>query len=362
MSRTVLAVAVAAALAHPAGGQETLSPEEKVVRKVEELMREHKVPGVSVAVVEGGKLAWARGFGVREAGQPEKVDADTVFQMASVSKPVAGLGAMVLASKKAIDLDADVNTILKSWRVPKSDAADGETVTLRRLLGHRAGTTIHGFPGYAEGKPVPTLVQVLDGKPPANTKPVVVDRKPGSGMRYSGGGYCVAQLALTDATGKPFPALMDELVLTPLKMTRSTYEQPPPEKLRANLATAHGVLGKPVPGRYHVYPEMAAAGLWSTPTDLAKLIVAVSHTWAGKPGAILPADRTREMFATGVGWPVLYAGDKFTAAHGGSNRGYQCVFVIRPATGQGAVILTNSDRGAAALTPALKAIREAYKW
>lgn len=337
------------------------SAQQTIAAEVRSLMEKHNVPGVSVAVVDGGRLAWAEGFGVREAGGADKIDAGTVFQMASVSKPIAGLGAMVLASRKTLDLDADVNTILKSWKLPASDAAEGETVTLRRLLGHRAGTTVHGFPGYAAGKPVPTVVQVLDGEKPANTPAVRVDRKPGGPVKYSGGGYCVAQLAMADATGKPFPKLMDELVLAPLKMTHSSYEQPPSESLKKNLAVAHRAGAKPIPGKFHVYPEMAAAGLWSTPTDLAHVIVEFNRAWIGK-SKLLTAGQVKDLFATGIGWPGQFTGDRFVAVHGGSNAGYRCVFAVSPATGQGAVILTNSDDGDKLLDPALKAIRKAYKW
>jgi len=311
--------------------------------------------------VNGGRLAWAGGFGVREAGGKDAVDAGTAFQMASVSKPIAGLGAMILASRKELDLDADVNTILKSWKLPMSEKADGEAVTLRRLLGHRAGTNVHGFPGYAAGKPVPTLVQVLTGEKPANTVAVRIDRKPGERMQYSGGGYCIAQLAMTDATGKPFPRLMDELVLAPLKMTRSSYEQPPGDAIRKNFAVAHRSGAKPIAGKFHVYPEMAAAGLWSTPTDLSNVIVEFGRAWDGKSN-LLTQEQTKDLFATGVGWPAQYKGARFFAIHGGSNEGYRCLFAVAPASGQGAVILTNSDDGDRLLNPVLAAIRKAYNW
>ncbi len=362
MTRSAVAVCALFLAAGVAAGQEKPSPREEVAREIESLMKKHEVPGVSVAVVNDYKLDWAQAFGVREAGSDEKVDTDTVFQMASVSKPIAGLAVMVLAARKTLDLDADVNTLLKSWKVSANEFTDQEKVTLRLLLGHRAGMTVHGFPGYEGDEKVPTLIQVLDGKPPANTKPIVVDIKPGTKVRYSGGGYCVAQQAVIDVTGKPFPKVMDELVLTPLKMTHSTYEQPLPAKFRGNAATGHRADGKPVPGRYHTYPEMAAAGLWSTPTDLAKVIVAFGNSWAGKPGALLTAEQTKELFATGVGWPERREGDKFMAVHGGANEGYRCLFAVRPATGRGAVVLTNSDKGDQLIWPVLNAINKAYNW
>ncbi|HEV3023852.1 MAG TPA: serine hydrolase domain-containing protein, partial [Pirellulales bacterium] len=148
----------------------------------------HKVPAVSVAVIQGGKIDWARGFGVLEAGQKPAITPTTLFQAASISKPVAATGAMVLVHEGKLGLDDDVNTHLRSWKIPPSDAAEGKPVTLRLLLGHAAGFNVHGFPGYAAGAPVPTLRQVLDGKPPTNTPPIRIAAKPGTKYEYSGGG------------------------------------------------------------------------------------------------------------------------------------------------------------------------------
>lgn len=257
------AVALTFIAADRAMGQDHNQIQDVLARQIVTLMESHKVPGASVAVVHNHRLVWAQGFGVREA-RAEKVDADTLFQMASVSKPVFGLGVMVLTSRNELDLDVDVNTMLKNWHVAEGKFTQKQKVTLRLLLGHRAGTTVHGFPGYPQGRAVPTLEQILDGKPPANTAPVLVNLIPGTQTRYSGGGYCIAQLAITNRTGKAFPDLMDELVLRPLKMNRSTYAQPLPAEFRGNAATGHRFGGAPVAGRYHTYPEMAAAGLWST--------------------------------------------------------------------------------------------------
>ena len=164
-------------------------------------MRRLNVPGVSIAVIRGGKIAWAQGFGVTHAGGPA-VTAGTLFQAASISKPVAAMAVLRLVQEGKLDLDADVNTILTSWRLPPASTGEAK-VNLRQLLSHTAGTSVSGFPGYAADKPVPTLVQVLDGAVPANTKPVRVDAAPGSAWRYSGGGYSIVQQALIDRTRGP---------------------------------------------------------------------------------------------------------------------------------------------------------------
>ncbi|HUQ90745.1 MAG TPA: serine hydrolase domain-containing protein [Bryobacteraceae bacterium] len=219
-------------------------------------MRALHVPGVSIAVMEGGKIAWTAGYG-------DKVNPQTLFQAASISKPVAAMAALLMAQNGNFTLDEDVNAKLKTWKVP-----DGK-VTLRMLLSHSAGMTVHGFPGYEVDAPLPTLLQILDGGKPSNSAPVRVDIEPGSKWRYSGGGFTVVQQLMMDRMGWAFPEILQRMVLGRIGMRRSTYEQPLPEGMRENAATGHDRNGNPIKGRWHVYPEMAAAGLWTTPTDLA---------------------------------------------------------------------------------------------
>jgi len=223
-----------------------------------ERMEHHKTPGVSLAIIDGGEVAWAKGYGVREAGRPEPVTTHTLFQAGSISKPVAALAALRLADQGRLNLDEDVNRYLRSWKMP----ANGDwqpRITIRQLLSHTAGTTVHGFPGYPQGVPIPTPAQVLDGEPPTNTAPVRVNVLPGLLSRYSGGGTTIVQLLLTDVLGRPFPEIARELVFEPLEMQDSTYEQPLPERLWGEAATAHPWRGRSLEGRWHTYPEMAAA-------------------------------------------------------------------------------------------------------
>lgn len=248
---------------------------------LEERMRLYKVHGVSVAVIKDFKIEWAAGYGLAdvEAGKP--VTASTLFQAGSISKPVAAMGALALVEKGKLPLDRDINAVLKSWKIPENARTRKAPVTLEGLLSHTAGVTVHGFPGYAAGTPVPTLIQVLDGAPPANTAPIRVDLDPGAQYRYSGGGYTIAQQAMIDVTGQPFPGILAETVLRPIGMTSSTYEQPLPEARVADAATGYRADGAPVPGKRNVYPEMAAAGLWTAPTDLARFAIAVQKTPRG---------------------------------------------------------------------------------
>jgi CubicO group peptidase (beta-lactamase class C family) len=258
-------------------------------------MRAYHVPGVSIAIVDGGRVVFARGYGVTAFGGSTAVDSTTLFLAGSISKPVFATGVLALVQQGKLSLDEDVNRRLTSWHLPDSPFTATEKVTLRRLLTHSAGLTVHGFPGYEVGKPIPSVPQVLDGLPPANTPAVRNDTTPGARYNYSGGGITIAQLLTTDVTRETFPTLMQRLVIKPSGMGRSTYENPLPEKRWAETATGHEKTDTPVPGRWHVYPEMAAAGLWTTPADLARWAIALSDAYTGKSRRMLSTETARQM-------------------------------------------------------------------
>ena len=257
-----------------------LPPKAKKVTlmKLDDRMHFYKIPGVSIAVINDGKIEWALGFGVKEAGlgdlTSEPVTADTFFEAGSISKPVAAMAALRLVQEGLIDLHANLNDKLRTWKVPDNQFTQTNKVTLGELLRHTAGMTVHGFPGYPAGSQIPTLVEVLNGAKPANTAPVRVETVPGTVWKYSGGGYTVMQQLLIDVMSNrqgvaslevPFPKILQEKVIGPIKMEHSTYIQPLPQNWQSGAATGHDA-GKPIKGKYHTYPEMAAAGLWTTPS------------------------------------------------------------------------------------------------
>ena len=330
-------------------------------------MEHYKAPGVSVAVISGGQVVWARGFGVKEAGGTDSVTPETLFQAASISKPVAASGMLRLVAEGKLALDTNVNRYLTSWQVPDNQFTATEKVTLRRLASHSAGLTVHGFPGYAEGVPVPSTVQILDGEKPANTRSVRVDTFPGAIWRYAGGGTTVEQLIMTDVTGEPFPSLMQRLVLGPAGMTQSTYEQPLPESRAAQAARAHRGKGEAIAGRWHTYPEMAAAGLWTTPTDLLRWSLAVTAAWSGRDTSLLPQAIARDMLTVqkgtfGLGPTVSGTGNGFRFGHGGSNEGFRSQVWYYPEAGVGAAVMVNSDNGSELIEEILNAIAAEYGW
>src|SRR5437868_7976514 len=248
-----------------------------------ELMDRFHLPGLSVAVIRNFKIDWAQGWGVADVETAAPVNTDTMFQAASMSKPVAAMASLQAIQEGKFGLDQDINTILKSWKLPMSEFGAGSPVTPRELMSHTSGTGDgFGFPGYAPSSPLPTVLQILDGLPPSNVGKVRLERPPMTAYKYSGGGVMIEQLALTDILGKPFPRIMRELVLDPLGMSNSTYEQPLPPEREKQAARAHSGSGLRMDAPWHVYPEMAAAGLWTTPTDLARLLIEVQLALLGK--------------------------------------------------------------------------------
>ena len=279
-----------------------------------------------------------------------------------MSKPVAAAAILRLAEERHFDLDADVNTLLRSWHVPwPADSA--RPVTLRGLLSHNAGINVHGFAGYDRDAAVPTLLEVLDGAPPANNEAVRVTATPGTTTEYSGGGTSIAQQVAVDVSGEPFSAFMQQTLLGPLRMTHSTFEQPLPRTLWPLAADGYYVDGTPVHRGWHVYPMMAAAGLWTTPADLATFVIAIQNALHGR--GMPPIDRnvaremttkTSQSFALG---PEIEPG-YFT--HNGANEGFQGIFVGLTAAGRGVVVMTNSDDGLALADEVVHSVANAYGW
>jgi CubicO group peptidase (beta-lactamase class C family) len=339
-----------------------------VPMKLAERMKHHKTPGLSVAVLHGGEVEWARGYGVRAAGGPEPVDPETLFQAGSISKAVSAVAALRLVELRKLSLDEDVNERLVAWKVPASELTKERRVTLRRLLSHSAGLSVHGFPGYAAGERIPTLVQVLDGIKPANTKPVRVETTPGAQFRYSGGGFSVLQQLLVDVVGKPFPAILKELVLDPLGMKHSTFEQPLPRPLRPRAAAGHHADGLRIQGDWHVYPEMAAAGLWSTPSDLARLGREVQRAQAEKSNRLLSARMAIQMLSPqiaedqGLGWELAGSAPAARFYHSGDTAGFKCKLIVYRESGDGAVVMTNGDGGEELAEEILRSIAREYGW
>ena len=343
------------------------TPAESAAAALTERMAHYRVPAVSVAVIQGGRIEWAKAYGFADSARAAPVTPRTLFQAASISKPVAAMAALRLVEEDVLELDEDVNQKLVMWKVPENEFTRERKVTLRRILSHSAGLTVHGFPGYTIDSRIPSLVQVLRGEPPANTPPVLVDSEPGSRWRYSGGGFCVLQQLIADVTGKPFARFMRDTVLQRLGMNDSTYEQPLPPGLSERAAAGHDKEGRPVEGRWHIYPEMAAAGLWTTPSDLARFAIELQEACAGRSHKVLSQDTAQEMLTaqsgrSGLGIMVEGSGPSAFFLHGGSNRGFRCTLIATVHGGKGAVVMTNSDNGAELAGEIVRSVAREYAW
>ncbi|MXX77743.1 MAG: beta-lactamase family protein [Gemmatimonadales bacterium] len=337
---------------------------EPVVRtSLADRMAELAVPGVSVAVMIDGEIAWARGYGLADIESGRPVTPNTLFQAASISKPVAALAALRLVESGRVDLDGDVNAYLTSWQVPENEFTEQAPVTLRGLLTHRAGLTVWGFPGYGPDEDAPDGPGVLDGH--GNTDPVRVYKAPGESWRYSGGGYTVMQQLVADIHGESFAAVMREEVLDPIGMSRSTYEQPIPPERRDDIATAYRANGERVPGGWHTYPEQAAAGLWTTPSELALYAREMQRAWRGTSTRVLGEALAREMLTPdaddwGLGPAISEDGERFR--HGGSNQGFRCTFAAYIDGDDGVFVMTNSDSGSELASEIAITVAHAYGW
>ncbi|HEY6253903.1 MAG TPA: serine hydrolase [Candidatus Angelobacter sp.] len=332
-----------------------------------QLMETFKVPGLSIAVIDNYKIAWAKGYGVTEIGGQTPVTTRTLFQAGSISKPVAATGALYLVEHGKLLLDEDVNKKLVTWKVPENEFTKDQKVTLRRLMSHSAGLTVHGFPGYAVGEPIPTLVQVFNGEKPANTDAIRVDFVPGSKFRYSGGGVTIEQQLMLDVTGTPFPQFMHKTVLEKIGMTDSSYEQPLPAGRAALTAVGTYSSGKSVPGKWHIYPEMAAAGLWTTPVDLGKFAIEIALSRQGKSNRVLSQAMTQEMLKPQierVGLGFFLGDDKNPDqfGHNGADEGFQADLIMFSESGKGLALMGNSDTFFAVAPYVEESVAKEYGW
>jgi CubicO group peptidase (beta-lactamase class C family) len=327
------------------------------------------VPGVSVAVIHDFAIHWTRAYGIADEEDVRRVDTGTLFQAASISKPVAAMATLKAVQDGLFGLDDDINSVLTSWTLDGEGFTSDRPVTPRSLTSHTSGLGDgFGFPGYDPGSPLPTVVQILDGDPLSNVGPLFMERPPGEAYEYSGGGVTVMQQALSDSRGRLFSDIMRTDVLEPVGMTRSTYVQPLPDSLDPNAARAHDRNGRPMGPKWHVYPEQAAAGLWTTPTDLALFAIEVQKSIRGESNAVLDRATAREMITPvgvgsyAVGFAIEKRGEGWYLSHGGANWGFRARLVAHVSKGYGYAIMTNADRGSELIAELAERIERVYAW
>lgn len=349
--------------------QTSLGDEELGGLTIGELMREFSVPGLSVAVVRDFQIHWAKGYGTADVETGAGVDPETMFQAASISKPVAAMAVLRAVQDGLFSLDDDINDILESWTLDGSGFTENRPVTPRSLTSHTSGLGDgFGFPGYDPTDAIPTPVQILEGHERSNVGPIFMEREPMSFYEYSGGGVTVMQQALSDARGRPFEEIMRDDVLRPLGMVHSSYEQPIAPERDVNAARAHGRAGESMGAKWHLYPEMAAAGLWTTPTDLARLVIEVQRSAVGESNRVLSEALVQEMLSPvgvgpfAIGFTIAQMGEGWYFGHGGSNWGFRCVLLAHKVKGYGLVIMTNASQGGPVMTEISRRIQRVYEW
>lgn len=326
-------------------------------------MDQYGVPGISFAVIKDGKIDWAKGYGVLQNGTDDKVNTETVFSVGSVSKVGAAVISLKLHEKGILNIDEDVNDYLVSWKVPQNVYTQDQAVTLRHIMSHTGGLTVHGFADFLPDEKLPRTVQILKGEWPAKNGPVYVSAPVGSAYRYSGGGTTVEQLVFEDLLKLPLHKVAENYLFQPLNMKRSSYENPLPFTM-GNIAKAHDRRGNPValPRGYQSMPEAAASGLWTTPSDFAKLMIMLMHAHEGKSHFLKQStaqDMMTPVFPSdyGLGPHIKKEGTDIQFSHGGSNDSYKARFIGSLSKQNGVVIFTNGAAGSDLIKEVLPVLR-----
>ncbi len=344
----------------------TIVGAEQVFHSLTEQMEFYGVPGVSIAVINDGKIEWAKGYGVRDAGTGLLVDKKTLFQAASLSKSVSAMGVLHWVHEGALDLDADINDFLVSWKLPENEFTQTHPVTLRHLLSHTAGLSGQLMGAYSREERIPTFVQMLEGNPPGKTEPVRVETVPHTEFRYAGAGYLIAAQAMIDVFERQFTDLMDEAVLNPLGMVRSGYFQPLEYGSVENIAASHDGMGSVLEGYWPTMANLAGGGLWTTPTELCLVAIEVQRALRSESSVISP-ELAEEMLTVqlgsyGLGFFVQGEDDDLAFSHGGDNRGYHNYLFAYARRGQGVAVMTNGERGSYLYPEILRSVGIVYDW
>ncbi|AZA84374.1 hypothetical protein C1637_05900 [Chryseobacterium lactis] len=328
---------------------------------LKERMSFYNANAVSIAVIKDYKVEWVKAYGFADISENRPTTIQTLFQAASISKSLNSLGILKLVQEGKLALDKDINTYLTTWKFPYDELSKGKKITIANLLSHTAGLSVGGFGGYEKGKDLPTTIQTLDGLKPSNSPAVRSVFEPGLKFQYSGGGTTITQLILENTTGEKYEDYMLKNVLSPLGMNESSFNQPPsPDKMNL-LATGYNANGKEVKGKYHIYPEKAAAGLWTTPSDLANYIIETQLSLAGKSNKILSKELSAQRIENNYGvFMTDFKGSKYFR-HSGGNEGFVCHYIGSVEDGNGVVIMTNG-RNSQLLGEIVNSIASLNQW
>lgn len=316
---------------------------------LEQRMKALKVNAVSVAAIKANSIDWSTAQGRNKEGSSKQVDCNTLFQAASIAKPVAMMSVLRMAENNKVNLDTDIQQYLTSYTLPQGKQTAEHPVTFKNLLNHTSGITPGGYLGYSQGLSLPTDIEVAQGIKPVNSPAIEVLSVPGQQLRYSGGAYTLVEIALQDIFQQPFEDIMHEWVLTPTGMKSSSFAQQLLKLTKKDIAQGHNSNGETVKGGWHNHPEQAAAGLWSNANDLANFLIEIGKGYKGT-SKVFSKSVINELLAEKIddhyyGFYAYGEGDNLTIAHYGGNLGYRSAMILNVKTGDGLIVLTNSDNG-----------------
>lgn len=330
---------------------------------IPEMMKLDKIPGMSIAFVDNGELAWTKHYGYANLEDSIPVSSETVFTGASLSKPITAIAALNLVEKGVLDLDEDVNLKLKEWKIPESTLTKKEKVTLRRLISHKAGIKNDLWSSYLPEDTIPTLNQMLAGEKPSLDPQTSVIYEPGSKTEYSNPGYSIIQKLIMDVKNEEFDKIIDQLIFDPVGMENSSFKQPIPNHLAKRKAIGYTKELEPYP--YRLFPYQAAGGIWTTPTDLAKFMIAVLNDHHKGTNTLVSKETTNTIFKKYIDRYVFSFwnwGEDIVFMHYGSNQGFNCIMYGSVNKNQGIVVMTNSDNSFGFFDYIQRAVNNEYQW
>jgi CubicO group peptidase (beta-lactamase class C family) len=318
---------------------------------INERLKHYNVTGLGMALISNNKISKTSCFGFLEAGSEELICENSIFSACSISKFLTSILVLKLNEEGVLDLDEDVNKKITSWKIPSNKFTQNKKVTLRSLLSHQSGI-VDPQGSFGELKfndDIPTITELLEGRTSYCNESIEVKYIPDSHFQYSDAGFCIIQQLIEDVTGKTFNVLIDEFIFKPLNMKNSTFEHV--EKVR-QLSSGHNKDGNVVDGNYPIYPYPAAAGLWTTPSDLAILVIELMNSLKGESKIGLSKSKIKEMISSqgcnewvGLGIFLDNSGEKIEISSLGWGVGFQSMMISYPYQETGAVIMTNTDLG-----------------
>ncbi|MGB5554831.1 MAG: serine hydrolase domain-containing protein [Flavobacteriaceae bacterium] len=329
-------------------------------------MSEYNIPALSLAVMNKGKIEWADMYQNVNFPEEQKLDCASIFQAASLSKPVTFLAALRMHAAGEIDLDENIQNYLKDFELPQGKQTVENPVTFRNIFSHTSGISAGGYDGYSKDLAIPSDLAILRGNEGINTPAIAVISAPNEMLAYSGGGYTVAELALQDIYGDEFSNIMKKWILEPVGMEYSEFTQPLPDSKSDQVAKGYTQSGDVLDGGWRNHPEQAAAGLWSNAIDMAKFLIEIYKAYQGKSALFSQSDiqsiLSHERDGHVYGFLLNRNGDDIAITHYGGNAGYRTGMTISLTSGNGLVYLTNSDNGGALGNELLLSASQVYNW